>query len=109
MVGDVYKHFPRKALVDNIRPWYAFVCVNLQPTAHLSDVTRERAILLYALVTGASIDVGRVIFYHYMHSVRAKQGGIMFPSLITSLCALNGVIGLKMKRKRLLLSQLMRY
>ena len=26
-----------------------------------------------------------------MHSVRAKQGGIPFPSLITSLCALNGV------------------
>ena len=35
--------------------------------------------------------MGRVIFDHYMYSVRAKQGGIPFPSLITSLCALNGV------------------
>ena len=54
-------------------------------------MTRERAILLYALVTSASIDVGRVIFDHYMHSVRAKQGGILFPSLIISLCTLNGM------------------
>ena len=42
-------------------------------------------------MTGASIDVGQVIFYHYMYSVRAKQGRIPFPLLITSLCALNGV------------------
>lgn len=42
-------------------------------------------------MTGASIDVGRLIFNHYMYSVMAKQGGIMLPSLITSLCALNGV------------------
>ena len=54
-------------------------------------MTRERAIMLYALMMGASIDVGQVIFDHYMHSVRAKLGGIGFPSLITSLCALNGV------------------
>ena len=67
------------------------MCANLQPTTHLSDVSRERAILLYALATGASIDVGRLIFDHYMYSVRAKQGGISFPSLITFLCALNGV------------------
>ena len=35
MAGDAYKHFPRKGLVDTIRPWYAFVCANLQPTTHL--------------------------------------------------------------------------
>lgn len=56
------KKFPRKGLVDTMRPWYAFVCANLQPIAHLSDVSRERVILLYVLATGAFIDVGRVFF-----------------------------------------------
>ena len=77
--------------MDKVSPWYAFVCASLQPTAHLSDVSRERAILLHALITGAFINVGRVIFDHYMHSVWAKLRGIGFPSLITTLCAWNGV------------------
>ena len=47
--------------------------------------------MLYAIATGASIDVGRVIFDHYMHNVRAKQGGIPFSALISALCVLNGV------------------
>ena len=67
--GDVFRHFPRKCLLDKFRPWYTFVYANLLPTAHLSDVSRDRAILLYAIMTGASIDVGRVIFDHYMHCV----------------------------------------
>ena len=78
---------PHNALLDKVRPWYAFVCASLLSMAHLSDVSRERAILLYALMNGASIDVGWVIFYHYMHSVWSKLGGIGYPSLITSLCA----------------------
>ena len=64
--GDLFRHFPQKGLLDKVWPWYAFICANLLPTAQLSDVSRERAILLYAIVTGASIDVGRVIFDHFM-------------------------------------------
>ena len=47
--------------------------------------------MLYALATGASIDVGRVIFDYYTYSLRAKQRGIPFSALITALCAMNGV------------------
>ena len=57
MLGDVYKHFPHKVFLDKVKPWYAFVCANLLPTAHLSDVSKERAILINAFMTGASIDV----------------------------------------------------
>ena len=59
--------------------------------AHLSDVSRERVIMLYALMTRASIDMGQVSFDHYMHSVWSKLGGIGFSSLITYICAWNGV------------------
>ena len=75
--------------MDKVRPWYAFVCASLLPTAHLSDVSREKSILLFALMTGASIVMGIVIFDHYMHSVWSKVRGIGFPSLVTSLCAWN--------------------
>ena len=92
MSGDVYKNFSRSGLLDTVRPWYAFVCVDLLPTAHLSDVTRERAILLYAIVSGASVDVGRVIFDYIMQCARAAHGGIGFPCLISAICASQGVM-----------------
>ena len=88
---DVFQHFPRKCLLDKVRPWYTFVCSNLLPTTHLSDVSRERAILLDAIVIGASIDVGRVIFYNYIQSIRSTSGGIAYPYLITGLSSLHGV------------------
>ena len=55
--------------------------------------------MLYALMTRASIDVGRVIFDHYMHSVRSKVRGIGFSSLVTSFCAWNGVTWAPNKEK----------
>ena len=39
------------------------MCTNLLPTAHLSDVSRERTILLNAIMTRASKDVGKVKFF----------------------------------------------
>ena len=44
MNGVVYQNFPHKGLVDKVRPWLAFVYANLFPRAHISDVSRERAI-----------------------------------------------------------------
>ena len=71
-VVDLFQYFPWKGLLDKVRPWYAFFGANFLSTAHLSDVSRERAILLYAIVIGASIDVGWVIFDHFMQSVRSE-------------------------------------
>ena len=79
MSGDVYKHFPWKDLLDKVRPWFAFICACMLPTAHLRDVSRERAILLYEIITSASIEVGRVIFDNFMQSVWSKVGGIGYP------------------------------
>ena len=62
MRGDIAKSFPWEDLLDKVRPWFAFICASLFPTAHLSDVSRDWAILLYAIVSGTSIDVGWVIF-----------------------------------------------
>lgn len=60
------------------------------PVFHYSDLTVERDVLLYAIVTGLTIDVGRLIVDSIIHTVRNRLG-LFFPSLITRLCAQAGV------------------
>ena len=55
------------------------------PAMHYSDVTVEKAILVYAIVIGLSIDVGWVMFNSIIHTVKHKLG-LYFPSLITQFC-----------------------
>lgn len=50
--------FPHKELSRYGKVWYTFLCAKLMPSTHLADVTQERAVLLYAIVNGMSIDVG---------------------------------------------------
>ncbi|EOY00124.1 Uncharacterized protein TCM_009655 [Theobroma cacao] len=42
--------------------WYHFLAAQLLPVKHISDVTRDRAILLYAIIYGMLVNVGQVIF-----------------------------------------------
>ena len=59
--------------------------LNLWSLQHFSDVTAEKAVLIYAILRGMSIDVGRVVFDSIIHTIRNKLG-LYFPSLITQLC-----------------------
>lgn len=43
------------------KAWYSFICSNLMPTRHISDVTKEKAVLLFAIVTKLKIDIRLVI------------------------------------------------
>ena len=56
------------------------------PVLHVSHITKDRAILLFAIFTNKSIDVGRVLYHQIMQSVRNPTLGLYFPSLITDLC-----------------------
>lgn len=63
------------------------------PVAHHSDVTKSRAILLFAIATGRSVNVGQVI-YHSMRHIRRRSTtvGLGYPSLITALCPAVSVV-----------------
>ena len=52
---------------------------------HYSNVTAERAVPIYVILMVMNIDVGRVIFYSIIHTIKNKLG-LYFPSLITQLC-----------------------
>ena len=53
--------FQMKALKPVPKVWYNFICATLKPSLHLSIVTWDKTILLYAIVQGNKFDVGNVI------------------------------------------------
>lgn len=67
--------------------WYAFLYVKLLPSTHTSDVTKEKALLLFAIVQDFIIDVRAIINFSIRRSLRGNfSGGLPHPSLICGLC-----------------------
>ena len=90
MSGGVPKTLAGTFLTIKARAWQYFVCQKMMPATHFSDVTADKAVLIYAILRGMSIDVGRVVFDSNIHTIRKKLG-LYFPSLITQLCLDAGV------------------
>ncbi|GMN47063.1 hypothetical protein TIFTF001_016241 [Ficus carica] len=78
--------FSTRGLDKYGKAWHQFVCAKLMPVWHVSRITKDRAILLFAILTNKSIDVGRVIYHQITQSVRNPKLGLYFLSLITDLC-----------------------
>ena len=55
---------PSIGLTKECKAWYYFVGARLMHVRHFSDITKDRAILLYCLVTGKSLDAGKFILSH---------------------------------------------
>ncbi|EOY03108.1 Uncharacterized protein TCM_017575 [Theobroma cacao] len=53
---------------------------------HLSDVTKDRVVLLYAIVTGKSIDIRHLNFNKIIMSAHSPHNKLWYPFLITALC-----------------------
>ncbi|MFQ6663377.1 hypothetical protein Gotur_030928, partial [Gossypium turneri] len=66
--------------------WFYFVHFNFMPISHSSTISMERMLLLYAILTENSINVGKLIFKEIQDCAKKKAGSVYFPSLITSLC-----------------------
>ena len=64
----------------------------LFPSKHLNTVRRNEAILLYALLKGYKINVGKIIKISILSYSRSRcRGLIPHPTTITNLCLLGGV------------------
>ena len=50
--------FKMKTLKPIVKVWYNFLCAKLKPNLHLTMVTKDKTILLYAIVQGIKFDVG---------------------------------------------------
>ena len=74
-----------------MKVWHYFICARLMPTMHLSEVTKERSVLLYGILMGKKINVGRWVQLIINHAIRQGSGGIPHPTLLTELIAAHGI------------------
>ena len=78
-------------LSNRAKIWYYFLGARFMPSSYLSDVTQDRAILIYCILLGKTIDVGSILHASILHSVKGVSS-LYFPSLITTLCGKARVI-----------------
>ena len=87
-----FKSIARGDLTEEVKVWFYFIISILRPSKHLSTVGREEAILLYALLKGYKINVGKIIENSILGYFESKcRGMIPHPATITSLCIQGGV------------------
>ena len=88
----LYESIARGALIEEAKVWFYFVSSILLPSKHFSTIRRNEAILLYALLKGYKINVGKIIENSIMsYSISKCKGLIPHSATITSLCLLGGV------------------
>ncbi|PON46588.1 hypothetical protein TorRG33x02_325580, partial [Trema orientale] len=76
----------RSSLNQAAKIWYHFLESRLLPTTHGKIVSKYCVLLLYSILTGKSINVGRIIYDEiYTHAAR-RSGALFFPSSVTKLC-----------------------
>ncbi|MFQ6650225.1 hypothetical protein Gotur_022848 [Gossypium turneri] len=66
--------------------WFYFVRYSFMPISHSSTISMERTLLLYAILTEKSINIGKIILKEIHDCAKKKAGSAYFPSLITSPC-----------------------
>ena len=80
--------------------WFYFVNFVLTPSKHVSTMRQDRAILLYALVKGWSLNVGDIVEQPILnYAENSFSRNIPHPALITLLCIKGGVIFNKTEEK----------
>ena len=80
------------SLTKEAEVWFYFLSQVLMPPKHLSTLRKEEAVLLYAILKGYKMNVGKIIeksifIYYYSNFT----GLIPHPSTITLLCILGRV------------------
>ena len=84
--------FPMTALTPVVKVWYNFLFVKIKPSLHLSTVTKDKTILLYAMTKGLQFDIETVIERGLIEMTHRRcTGALIHPSLIIELFRSVGV------------------
>ena len=87
-----FKYIAKGDLTEEAKVWFYFISSVLMPSKDLSAMRKEKAILLYALLNGYKINVGKIIEKSILgYSERKCRGMIPHPAIITRLCIRGGV------------------
>ena len=79
-------HINRGDLTEIGKVWFYFINYVLKPSKHVSAVRQDHTILLYALVKGCDVNVGRIVEESILDYAKGNfVANIPHPSLITLL------------------------
>uniref|UniRef100_M1D8Y2 Putative plant transposon protein domain-containing protein n=1 Tax=Solanum tuberosum TaxID=4113 RepID=M1D8Y2_SOLTU len=73
------------------RVWLKIVCSVLLPAKHLTDVTRDRVVLVYMLMKGMSINVGTILSQNMMKFRNNLRWRFCYGELITRFLRAEGI------------------
>ena len=78
-------------LTETNKVWFYLINSVFKPSKHVSTVRHDRTLLLYALVKGFELDLGKIIKEVILDYVENNfSGNIPHPALITFLCIKGG-------------------
>eukprot|EP00256_Glycine_max_P058492 XP_014626633.1 uncharacterized protein LOC100782744 isoform X1 [Glycine max] len=87
---------PRKILKKDLttlaQVWSVLLYSNLAPTSHTSDLTVDRARLIFGLVSHLDMNIGALISGQMTSIAHSNTSRLGFPALITALCRAKGVV-----------------
>lgn len=91
--ADEAVSFPRGDLSRFGKAWFYFLCAKLMPFSHVSEVNKAKVVLLYSIVKGKTIYVGKIIYRSILATLRGgATSGLPHPSLICGLRRNAGVV-----------------
>ena len=89
---DQHKEIFRGSLTEEAKVWFYFLASNLLPSKNLSTVRRNEAIILYAILKGYKMNVGKIIENSILDYYNSKFRGLLpHPETITRLCILGDI------------------
>ena len=87
-----HESISKGSLTEEAKVWFYFVSSVLFPSKQLNTRRKNEAILLYAVLKGYKINVGKIIENSIMSYYRSKYRGLIpHPATITGLFILGGV------------------
>ena len=87
-------------LLEAVKVWFYFINSVLTLSKHVSTVRQDHAILLYALVNGFNLNVGKIVEQSILdYHENNFSGNIPYSALITLLCLKGGVTFSETKEK----------
>ena len=81
--------------------WNVLSYSNLALTSHTSDLTVDRARLIFGLVSRMDMNIGALIFGQMTSIAQSNSSRLGFPTLITALCQAKGVVSDSLTFERL--------
>ncbi|KAK5775324.1 hypothetical protein PVK06_043201 [Gossypium arboreum] len=75
----------RESLTPLAKVWFYFIRFSLMPSSHGTTISLEQMVLLYSILTGKTIDMGKIILREIRNCATRRPGPAYFPFTITIL------------------------